>query len=155
MKVYLVQHGDAVPKKVDPDRPLSEQGQADSEQLGDYLSRTGVELSRVLHSGKTRAAQTAEQIALALGIQSGAKVEPNLGPNDSVASMAGRLQNETNDLLIVGHMPYLGKLASLLVTGGTVEDLLAFRPGSLACLERDAEGQWVVTCFLRPEHLMG
>ena len=26
MRVYLVQHGDAVPKEVDPDRPLSDTG---------------------------------------------------------------------------------------------------------------------------------
>lgn len=29
MRIYLVQHGLAIPKEVDPERPLSEQGRED------------------------------------------------------------------------------------------------------------------------------
>ena len=41
MRVYLVQHGDAVPKEVDPDRPLSDTGRQDIERLAKFLNRIG------------------------------------------------------------------------------------------------------------------
>ncbi len=44
MRLYLVQHGEAVTKAVDPDRPLSEQGRADVERLAIWMGAQGVEV---------------------------------------------------------------------------------------------------------------
>ena len=66
MRIYLTQHGLAVPKDVDPDRPLSEQGRQDVQRLADFLKNTGAQVEQVLHSGKTRAEQTATILAPAL-----------------------------------------------------------------------------------------
>ena len=57
MKLYLTQHGLAVAKDVDPERPLSEQGRRDVRRLVDFLADAGVRVKQVLHSGKTRAEQ--------------------------------------------------------------------------------------------------
>jgi phosphohistidine phosphatase len=57
MKLYLVQHGDALPKDIDPDRPLSNVGHAEVGLLAELLAGH-MNISRVLHSGKTRARQT-------------------------------------------------------------------------------------------------
>ena len=59
MRLYLVQHGDAVPKDVDPDRPLSDQGRADIKRLTVWLSHQNVQVAQILHSGKNRAKETA------------------------------------------------------------------------------------------------
>lgn len=68
MKLYLVQHGEASAKTVDPERPLTELGRTDVEQLARFLGEAGVRIERVMHSGKLRAVQTAE--CLAAGIRS-------------------------------------------------------------------------------------
>ena len=48
MRLYIVQHGDAVAKDVEPERPLSEKGRADIERLAGFLSGTGVRVGRIL-----------------------------------------------------------------------------------------------------------
>jgi phosphohistidine phosphatase len=51
----------------------------------------------------------------------------------------------------VGHLPYLGRLASLLLASDPDQPLLAFQPGSIACLEKDVRGHWTLAWMLRPE----
>ena len=59
MRLYLVQHGEPVPKEINPDRPLSDKGRHDVEKVGRFLQQAGVAMGVIVHSGKTRAAQTA------------------------------------------------------------------------------------------------
>ena len=63
MRLYLVQHGEALSKDVDPERALSDAGRADAERLARFLAPRRLTLSRVLQSGKLRAQQTAEILA--------------------------------------------------------------------------------------------
>ena len=63
MKLCLVQHGDAVPEETDPQRPLSERGCAEVQRVAELLAGAGVQVSTILHSGKTRAEQTARLLA--------------------------------------------------------------------------------------------
>ncbi len=151
MKLYLVQHGEACAKAVDPERPLTAQGRTDVERLAGFLQGAGVRVARVIHSGKLRARQTAVWLAEAVA----PGVEPAqvdfLNPNDAVT--AHDWQDEREDLLVVGHLPYLGKLVAYLVTGGTDPTLTAYRPGSLVCLERQDGEAWQIVWMLRPELL--
>ncbi len=67
MKIYLMQHGKPVSKEENPDRPLSEEGRRDVGKMA-LLLHTCIPLpGEILHSGKTRAEQTAEIIASKLG----------------------------------------------------------------------------------------
>ena len=59
MEVYLVQHGEAVPKSVDRTRPLSDQGRKEVLQVAAFAARMGLAVGEIRHSGKTRAEQTA------------------------------------------------------------------------------------------------
>ncbi|HDD66024.1 MAG TPA: phosphohistidine phosphatase SixA, partial [Nitrososphaeria archaeon] len=59
MKVYLVQHGEAKREEEDPARPLTEEGKREVEDVARFLAELGVRVDRILHSGKLRAAQTA------------------------------------------------------------------------------------------------
>ena len=38
MKLYIVRHGDALPRERDPDCPLSARGRADAERLAERMS---------------------------------------------------------------------------------------------------------------------
>ena len=150
MKLYLVQHGDAVARQVDPDRPLSAQGRADIERLARLLAARGIRVSRVFHSGKTRAKQTAESLAAALG-GAVAAARTGLNPNDPTDAVLQDIAQGDDDVLLVGHLPFLGRLASRLLGRKEAKATLGFRPGSAACLERDGDGRWIVAWFLPPE----
>lgn len=150
MRLYLAQHGLAVPKDVAPDRPLSAQGRADIERLAARLGQTGISVEQVVHSGKTRAAQTAEILTEALLAGAEPQARDGLKPNDPVEALAAEIAGWSADTLIVGHIPFVGRLASHLLVRDANRSLLAFEPGSLACLERDAEGHWRLTWMLRP-----
>ena len=152
MKLYLAQHGEAVAKDVDPDRPLSARGQTDVARLAALLATCGVQVGRVLHSGKTRAVQTAEILAAALG--SGAlEGRDGIAPNDPVeplVAVAGELQQ---DLMVVGHQPFMGKAVTALVAGRTEPPVVQFQPGGVACLGRQDDGSWALSWFVVPELL--
>ncbi len=151
---YLVQHGEALPKDVDPDRPLSEQGRRDVERLGAWMAGAGLKVPWILHSGKIRARQTAEILAQALGIPDKISARGGLNPRDPPGPMAAELPSLADGSLIVGHLPHLGRLAGVLLTGRDDPGWLAFAPGTLVCLESDQD-QWSLRCMLRPELIPG
>jgi phosphohistidine phosphatase len=151
MKLYLAQHGNAVAKEEDPARPLSEQGERDVRSMASRLGDAGIQVTRVWHSGKLRAAQTAE--ILAKETLSGRKTEciKGLGPNDPVAEFATDADVWDEDTLVVGHLPFMSRLLSLLLVDDAGHELVRFSPGSVVCLERDAADRWVLAWMLRPE----
>jgi phosphohistidine phosphatase len=151
MRIYLTQHGLAVPKEVDTACPLSDQGRRDIQRLADFLGRSGVHVDRILHSGKVRAEQTAGILADLLRSAGQAMARDGLGPKDAVQSLGTEIETWTSDTLIVSHMPLLGRLASHLLISDPDRPLLAFQPGSTAGLERDSEGRWQLVAFVRPE----
>jgi phosphohistidine phosphatase len=153
MRLYLVQHGLALPKDVDPNRPLSDQGLADVQHLADVLGRAGGHVARILHSGKTRAEQTAMTLGTALLLAGRPEAHGGLSPNDPVEPVAREIAAWDADTLIAGHLPFLGRLAALLIADDPNCPTLAFKPGSAACLERDADGHWTLVWMLRPELL--
>lgn len=151
MKLYLAQHGNAVSKEEDSLRPLGEQGRQDVRNMASRLGDAGIQVTRVWHSGKLRAEQTAE--ILARRILSGRKIESirGLGPNDPVAEFASDADVWDEDLLVVGHLPFMSRLVSLLMVRDAEHELVRFSPGSVVCLERDAADRWGITWMLRPE----
>ncbi|MCZ6522899.1 MAG: histidine phosphatase family protein, partial [Alphaproteobacteria bacterium] len=60
MRLYLVQHGEALAKEVDAERRLSADGRRDVRRLAEFLAKSGLRVRKVLHSGKARARETAE-----------------------------------------------------------------------------------------------
>jgi phosphohistidine phosphatase len=149
VKLVLVQHGEALPKDEDPDRPLTDRGRQDVSALSTFLSQAEELPALVLHSGKARARQSAE----VLSVGSAPQVRDGLAPNDDTAAFAGELAAWREDAMVVGHQPFLGKLASRLLTGNETAVALAFEPASAVCLERDGEGRWRVAWMVRPELL--
>ncbi|MHC4326200.1 MAG: phosphohistidine phosphatase SixA [Planctomycetota bacterium] len=154
MKVYLVRHGEAVSSQVDPQRPLSEQGRADVRKVASFIRPLGISVEHIRHSGKLRAAQTAEILAGAVAAEKGCSEHKDLGPNDDVAIIAGEMEACDTDLMIVGHLPFLAYLASLMVAGKEIANVAAFDAGSIACLNRSDPGQWQIEWMITPELLV-
>jgi len=153
MKLYLVQHGDAVSKEVDPERPLSEQGEADVARVASSLGRAKVRVPRVFHSGKTRAEQTAKMLADTIEPGAGPQLIAGIGPNDPTDAFLQQVKDWTEETMIVGHLPFMAKLVSRLVIGDDEPPLITYRPGSVVCVERSEDGRWSIAWMLRPELL--
>ncbi|MAF95347.1 MAG: phosphohistidine phosphatase SixA [Rhodospirillaceae bacterium] len=155
MHIYLVQHGAAVPKDENPEKPLSDGGRDEVKKMASFLARSRVSAARVIHSGKLRALETALLLAEVLG--PGNAVEEagtGLAPNDPTDELFAAIDDWTEDTIVVGHLPLMSKMVSRLVTGDEDETVVHFRPGSVACLERGENGGgWTVAWFLRPELL--
>ena len=142
MRAYLVRHGEAQREEVDPERHLTDRGAEAVRRIAtDAKESLGVRPARIVHSGKARAKQTAEIWGGLVGVD----VSPADGllPNDDPALWGTRLGSEANDVMLVGHLPHLERLAGLLVTGNADQPVVGFPAGGLVVLERD-EGGWRV-----------
>ena len=153
MQVFLMRHGEAVTSDVDPARPLSEAGRQEVRRLGKFLDAAGVRVLRVVHSGKLRAEQTAELVAAAVAPGIPLEADERLAPNGSVEPWAREALEWNQDTLIVGHLPFVGRLTGLLLTGREGSGIATFHSASTACLERSVGGQWSLAWMLGPELL--
>ncbi|MHC4696650.1 MAG: phosphohistidine phosphatase SixA [Planctomycetota bacterium] len=153
MKLYLVQHGEALPKEADPQRPLSDRGREDVERMAAFLGGAGIRLGTVWHSGKLRAEQTAELLAASLGVGVRLEKVSGINPLDPTNEFARTIAKRTEDMMVVGHLPFMAKLVSHLIVLDEAASTVAFRPGTIVCLELTEEGQWHVVWMLRPELL--
>lgn len=151
MRIYLVQHGESLAKEIDPDRPLSPQGKIDVAYTADFLKTTGVNVGKILHSGKTRARQTAEILAEALSKKGILTAISGIDPNDPVDQFAKQINFWTEDTLIAGHLPFMAKLVAQLVLNNEANVVTAYQPGSVVCLARGDDGAWQIQWMLRPE----
>lgn len=151
MRLYLVQHGEAVGKDQDQERPLSDQGKHDVERLAAFLARLGLRAARFYHSGKTRAGQTAELLQWAVAPNGRPEARSGLGPTDPVAPLAEEIAGWEADAAIAGHQPFLGRLLGLLTVGQEEAEVVAFTPATAVCLERGAAGGWQIAWVVPPE----
>ena len=149
MRLYLVQHGEAKSEAEDPGRSLTTRGEEETKKVSDAAKRLGICPSRIYHSGKKRAEQTAGIIAVALDLS--VQLGQGLNPNDNVRPWAERISREAEDLMIVGHLPFLEKLASFLVCGDEGAKAVMFRYGAILCLEKKESGRWAVDWVIKPE----
>jgi len=153
MKLYLVQHGEACSKEMDPARPLTEQGEAAIDRLAAFLTQAGIRVDRVIHSGKLRARQTAECLAKALAPGMELETSGLINPNDNPKAFDWQSESWDKDTLIVGHLPFMAKLVSHLLIEDENRLITAYQPGSIVCLEQNNDAHWQINWMIRPELL--
>jgi len=150
MEIYLVQHGESKSETEDPERPLTEKGKEAVESVASYVAPLGVEVAQVIHSGRLRAKQTAELFAQYLSPPQGIKQEGGLGPLDDPQQAKRLIEQAERPLMIVGHLPHLGRLASLLILGAPDKEIIKFTMGGVVCLSR-SDDSWLVEWALIPK----
>ncbi len=153
MKLYLVQHGEAVSEEVDIQRPLSSKGRLDVRKVAEFVRRARLKVQLIWHSGKVRALQTAEILGGALSIEGSVIMRKGLAPLDPVEEVENELREREEDLMIVGHLPFLGKLVSRLLIGSGSPNLVTFQQGAVVCLERLETQSWYIRWMVIPELL--
>ena len=149
----IVQHGAAKSEAEDPERRLTVEGTKTVERMAEHLSSLTLHLDRIEHSNKERARQTAEIMAAHLGPAAGTRQITGMAPNDDVGPMHERLQNESRSLMIVGHVPYLSQLLSMLLGVQKEHTVVNFQMGGVVHLLREDNGEWRLRWILFPELL--
>ena len=147
-KVYFMQHGLAVDKADDPERPLSEAGIQQTQKIAETLRASGIIINRVFHSGKLRAIETADIMATVMDLEPATMIE-GLSPNDEVTLL--NLKLGPNDALYVGHLPHLENLITYLINGNVDHSIIKFQNSAVVCLEKsdnDYQLQWYLIPFL-------
>lgn len=150
MAMYFVQHGIAMAKEVDPDRPLSADGRKDVERISACLRKLGVTVGKIYHSGKTRAMETALIFSGQIG-DGNIFVSPGMNPDDDVMDFAAGM--DEHDTMYIGHLPHIEKLVSYLVTGDEDASVVKFTNGGIVCIEKDDKG-FHIEWYLRPSICM-
>ena len=150
MILYLVRNAEAKSEAEDPSRPLSEKGLRDIKKMASYVSRLNIKVDQILHSTKLRARQTAEVLNENLKQHRGISETDGLAPLDDPHKWAELLKSTTNDTILVGHLPHLGKLASLLLCRDSDRNFLAFKSAGMVCLKREDNGMWFLQWMLTP-----
>jgi phosphohistidine phosphatase len=125
MNLYILRHGIAVEPgtpgyEKDADRPLTPEGERKLLQIAEAMESLDLTFDLILSSPYLRARQTAEIVAEALKARKKLELSDSLTPGGSARKLLetlNRLQPPPENVLLVGHEPYLSGLISLLVSG--------------------------------------
>ena len=113
MDLILWRHCEAEPGEPDLGRRLTSKGLKQAERMAKWLDSHLPDTCRVLASPADRAQQTA------VALQRKFRTVPELVPGASVAAVltAANWPDSREPVLIVGHQPTLGAVASFLLSG--------------------------------------
>ena len=142
MRIYIVQHGKAKSEEEDPRRALNDEGIRETQKIAKEM-RGRINVSKIYCSKKLRAKQTAE----IFGKHLGAKVESvnGLKPMDEIQNAIELIED---NVMFVGHLPYLSKLTSELITGNPEMETVNFTYSGVLCLEK--EEKWRIISYVLP-----
>jgi len=145
-----MQHALSFIKDVDPDEPLRSEGRDETKKITAFLKRKNIVVGHIWHSKKLRSKQTADIVC---HYMPKAKIEErdDLNPKDPVGKFVNEIKALDKDLLIVGHLPFLSKLASALLVGVDTKEVLRLRNSGVVCLEYI--DNWTVAWMITPNML--
>ncbi len=152
MLLYLVQHGEAKSKDTDPERSLTTTGINETEKMAKYAQGLDLSIAQIYHSGKLRAEQTAQIFAQHLAPDKGVSTTDGLSPKDDPNLMKQKVLEEQGNTMLVGHLPHLEKLTSLLICGDVDSGSFQFRNSGIVCIESDNSGNWKLNWFIIPDN---
>jgi phosphohistidine phosphatase len=152
VRLYLLRHGEPQPAGKDPERRLTRQGRLDIATIGRFLEQNELFVPEIWHSEKARVRETAEIIAQAVGTTRLLQ-KSGLAPLDPVGPIRGDIIDREEDVMLVGHLPFLPLLANLLLGVPSETEIFRFKTGEIACLERNGERYWRLLFSIYPRLL--
>lgn len=145
--VYLIRHCEAKAAHEDPESPLTDKGRKEAKASGVILAKRKVHPSKIYHSPKDRSKETAQIIAKALSLEDVLEEVEGLLPGDTPTVWNEKLQTtEETSVVVVGHLPFLARLAALLLKKKETSAPI-FLPGSCLALEKEKKAfvqQWML-----------
>ncbi len=113
MDLLLWRHAEAEDGDDDMLRRLTERGQKQASLMGEWIRAHQPKDLRIIVSPAVRTQQTAE--ALKLPFETNRKIGPNACVSELIA--ASGWPDAAGSVLVIGHQPTLGRMASLLLAG--------------------------------------
>ena len=148
MNIHLLRHGIAGPLAQennfrDEQRALTEEGFTKMRQAAQGLKRLQTNFDLIVSSSLVRARQTGEIVAEATKFRQPLDEWDELAPEGSVEALLRRLQGfrECRSILLVGHEPSIGCIASYLIFGDPKVSL-PFKKGALFCVQANDPPPW-------------
>lgn len=131
--LYFMRHGQAESGagKPDEDRQLTAEGHRQAEAAGRLLAALRQQPAVILCSPRTRATQTAEHVALALGLSPMVREAVNFSFSTEAVRESVR-QHPNTSLMFVGHQPSMSQ-----VIGEITRARVVMETGSMACVYVD------------------
>jgi phosphohistidine phosphatase len=148
MKLMLVRHSEPRPRESDPG--LTELGIEAARQQARRCGEKQVPVEQIRHSEKKRARETAEILACELKPPQGVVEVEGLKPYDEIEPLAELIEKEVQDVMYVGHLPFLFELVDLLLSGEPGTGIHRFGHNAIVCLSRENE-KWKVDWTLPSE----
>jgi phosphohistidine phosphatase len=140
MEIWVLRHAKAEEKgtsKPDEERALTPGARRKMRSAARAITRLEPKFDAILTSPLLRARQTAEPVARALSLRDVLIESDALSPQaDPKAILLEIEKRRFGRVLVVGHMPHLGRLLGYLLTGHT-NTLIEIKKGALARIEFD------------------
>ena len=145
MMLSLLRHGIAVEPgnpgyDEDSARPLTAKGERRMRRIAEGMLPLGLAYDLILSSPYLRARQTADIVAQILKTPEGVHLADVLTPEGNPRRLIEAIHTdhrERQDILLVGHEPYLSRLISVLLTGNPNLPVIMKR-GGLCTLDVEA-----------------
>jgi phosphohistidine phosphatase len=150
MELILWRHAEAAEGVPDGTRPLTEKGRRQAERMAHFLSKQLPQNTRILVSPALRAQQTAT--ALSHHFITAPDIGVHATPQKAIA--AAGWPKAGGSVLLVGHQPWLGELAALLMTGHA--DYWNIKKGAVwwfSWREREDDSRTVLRLVIAPDQL--
>jgi len=140
--LYILRHASAEaarPGSGDRDRSLSAAGVQEAEAMGRFIARAGLTCDALASSSAERARQTGEALLRTAGwkLQPEAVDELYDASGGAILRWLRARTGKEKKLLIVGHMPGVGELLSVLTTESATL-AMSMQPCTLAAVEAEA-----------------
>ena len=136
MNLYILRHGIAVEHgaagyKNDDERPLTGKGERKMWAIAEAIEAMELSFDSILSSPLVRARQTAEIVAESLKCKKRLELTDTLSPQQSGKPLIEYLQDQraVDEILLVGHEPFLSQLISLLISGDSQTSVLLKKGG--------------------------
>ena len=161
--LYLMRHGIAEePSRgvADGERALTEEGVRKTTRVAEGLRALDVRPDAILSSPLRRAQETARIAGEVLAPDCAIELTPLLAGGTAPETIARGLHvpRRAAHVLLVGHMPDLGDLASFFLTGSAHRAPLPFKKAGVAAIEVDGlppKAPGVLHWFVTPSLLRG
>ena len=153
MALFLVQHGVSALKDIDPEKGLSDFGREETNRIAQVAKAYTIPVKKIVHSGTKRAEQTAGIFHETLALDTPMEKISGIKPMDDVQSFAVTIKPKEN-LMVVGHMPFMERLLSFLTTGTENCRVFKFQNSGIVCLDMETgennEADWFIKWALNP-----
>jgi phosphohistidine phosphatase len=156
MKLYFLRHADAVKGADDRLRPLSPKGERQARDMGQFLSRAGIEFEAAYTSPFVRAKQTMELLLQAMASAMEGEETPaltNAATQQGFETWLHGLPNRKK-VLLVGHSPSLPERVRQLLGVQSI-DAVEIPKGGVVCVKTDDGLRGELKFFLTPKLIRG